>query len=260
MINRGNEIGQLIKRLRKNAGLSQLELELEIDAAQGSLSRIESGDVNPTKETLLKIIKILDVQVPDAVTLLGLNTKELIKLIDISINLNNTLDLDTVLQKSVNEVCFKLDILGAFVVLEKNGRLYAQTATQRWFLKPVYKMIGSPFKSLFVSLEDPNNLMVKTFINKKSYKSDHLSDYTTPFVSLIMSESIQKLAGVKSGISFPIVWNTKSIGAIYFGKGRIEDFINELPVLKAFTDHIAVAINNAQKYQELQEELKKIKQ
>lgn len=62
-------LGQRIKTYRTSAGLSQLDLELEIDASPGSLSRIESGNTNPTKETLIKISQVLKLP-PDKVTLL----------------------------------------------------------------------------------------------------------------------------------------------------------------------------------------------
>lgn len=52
-------LGAKIKKYRQRLGLSQLGLEVAIDAAEGSISRIESGKVNPTKETLIKISKIL---------------------------------------------------------------------------------------------------------------------------------------------------------------------------------------------------------
>lgn len=52
-------LGQKIRYFRKRAGLSQMELELEIGASNGSLSRIESGETNPMKETLEKISRTL---------------------------------------------------------------------------------------------------------------------------------------------------------------------------------------------------------
>lgn len=48
----GPAIGEKIKYFRTRAGVSQLDLELSINASSGSVSRIESGKVNPTKETI----------------------------------------------------------------------------------------------------------------------------------------------------------------------------------------------------------------
>lgn len=52
-------IGDKIRFFRKRSGVSQFDLETAIEASPGSLSRIENGSTNPTKETLHKIIKHL---------------------------------------------------------------------------------------------------------------------------------------------------------------------------------------------------------
>lgn len=44
-----NTVGEKIRRFRKRAGVSQFELELRINASPGSISRIESGQVNVLK-------------------------------------------------------------------------------------------------------------------------------------------------------------------------------------------------------------------
>ena len=55
-------LGEKIRMFRKRAGISQSNLELEIDASFGSLSRIENDQTNPTKETLMKIAKVLNLR------------------------------------------------------------------------------------------------------------------------------------------------------------------------------------------------------
>lgn len=52
-------LGDRIRTFRKRAGISQMDLEIQMEASPGSLSRIESGEVNPTKETLSRIGNIL---------------------------------------------------------------------------------------------------------------------------------------------------------------------------------------------------------
>ncbi|MFS8130694.1 MAG: helix-turn-helix domain-containing protein [Candidatus Dojkabacteria bacterium] len=65
-------IGQKIRKFRFKAGLTQLDLELEIDASSGSISRIESGNVNPTKETLFSISKALKLNEIETAYLFGI--------------------------------------------------------------------------------------------------------------------------------------------------------------------------------------------
>jgi transcriptional regulator with XRE-family HTH domain len=52
-------LGQKLRNFRKRSGLSQLELEAEVGASSGTISRIENGEVNPTKETILRIASTL---------------------------------------------------------------------------------------------------------------------------------------------------------------------------------------------------------
>jgi len=65
-------IGQKIKKFRTKAKLSQLQLETITGASPGSLSRIENGEVNPSKETLAKTIEALKLNIYDASSLFEL--------------------------------------------------------------------------------------------------------------------------------------------------------------------------------------------
>lgn len=52
-------VGQKLKYFRKRAGLSQLDLGTEAHMAEGSVSRMENGLINPSKETIFKIADLL---------------------------------------------------------------------------------------------------------------------------------------------------------------------------------------------------------
>lgn len=100
-------IGSKIREYRKKAGLSQFDLENEIDASAGSLSRIENNEVNPTKETLSKISKVLNLKSSEVADLIGieiLTTEELVLAIQA---LSSSLDLNTTLQTAV-DIMFEL--------------------------------------------------------------------------------------------------------------------------------------------------------
>ncbi len=56
-------IGNRVKTLRNDKGLSQVELARRIDFDRTYLSRVESGKQNMTVETLLKICDGLDVTI-----------------------------------------------------------------------------------------------------------------------------------------------------------------------------------------------------
>lgn len=60
-------IGERIKTLRQNKGMSQQTLADECDIESPNLSRIENGNTNPTIKSLWKISNALGVKLRDLV-------------------------------------------------------------------------------------------------------------------------------------------------------------------------------------------------
>ena len=58
-------LGQNITRIRKEKGLSQVELAHEMNMDRSNLRRIEAGRTSPTVTTLFRISKVLKVNVED---------------------------------------------------------------------------------------------------------------------------------------------------------------------------------------------------
>ncbi len=65
------EIGRNVKRLRKQAGLSQEQLAFEAGISNSYLRRVEHGTANPTVHELEKVAGALDVALIDLVMVLG---------------------------------------------------------------------------------------------------------------------------------------------------------------------------------------------
>lgn len=59
------ELGEKVKRIRKNRGLTQEELAEMIDISSRNLSNIEVGANFPKSETLEKILKALNITTQD---------------------------------------------------------------------------------------------------------------------------------------------------------------------------------------------------
>lgn len=59
------KLGERITSLRKEKGISQLDLCSLINMEQPNLSAIENGRQNPTSLMLLKISKALDIKIED---------------------------------------------------------------------------------------------------------------------------------------------------------------------------------------------------
>ncbi len=245
-------VGQKIKNFRKRAGKSQFELELDIDASPGSISRIESGEVNPTKETLRKIIEALDLKGLEAGALFDLDFDELPKMVNLARKLSSSLELDNVLQNSVNEIVHGLSLLGAVILLKNNDELYWMTVTQTWYTKLIFKIIGDPISTLRVNMTKyPDNLFVKAVKEQKPFRSFNVLEYAHGFIDDRTAKLCEKVTGLKSALFLPIVENNEAIGVMFFAKSYIDNFEKELETLQACTDHIASAITNAQKYENL---------
>lgn len=66
-----SKTGKKIRYFRERVNESQLNIELAMNASPGTLSRIENGQTNPTKETLLKISRYLKLNRLETAYLLG---------------------------------------------------------------------------------------------------------------------------------------------------------------------------------------------
>jgi len=246
-------LGEKIKQYRKRSNKSQFELEMEIGISPGSISRFENGEINPTKESLYKISKVLN-----------LTSHEIASLFDIKINdktialakasklLHSSLKVEDVLQNSVDEIVYQLDLLAAYITILRQDVLYGETSTKNIISQVAKKLFPQDIKKLNIKLDpQSSNLMVKTVLNKRSYYRERLIEFMVPVVSLPIALIIEKATGVKSSISFPIIINNKCIGAICFAKNHVNNFSEEYDILKYFTENIGISLNNAKQYQQL---------
>ena len=69
-----NKLSNRIKIFRKRLDITQKELEAKIGGKGGMISRIEKGSVNPDKETILKISKILNLHQRELDYLIGFSS------------------------------------------------------------------------------------------------------------------------------------------------------------------------------------------
>jgi transcriptional regulator with XRE-family HTH domain len=69
--NSGFSLGYKIRLYRRRAGLSQLNLEVLAGLSPGVISRMENDLINPTKETLVRVIKVLNLSNEEIVDLFG---------------------------------------------------------------------------------------------------------------------------------------------------------------------------------------------
>lgn len=64
--------GEVLRQLRRSRRISQFKLEMAANLQFGTICRIERGKVNPTKETLIKIAIVLQLNSYEVLQLFGL--------------------------------------------------------------------------------------------------------------------------------------------------------------------------------------------
>lgn len=176
-----NPAGSLIRKARRAAGFSQMDLEVAIDASPGSISRIENGKVNPSKETLHAIAEALK-----------LNYRQKVDLFQITSLLPTPKEIESAREESEkyigNDTCYAY-------LLDEWGRIHAAS-------KQILKIFGITReeadklwgKNLLELLLDPN-LPVRKAIDPDFYESVMIVEIKRSVVEMYMEdlESFTKL-------------------------------------------------------------------
>ncbi len=63
------KIGERIKQLRMEKGISQQQLAAALDYEKSNMSRLESGRINPRIATLQKVANVLNVSLAELVSI-----------------------------------------------------------------------------------------------------------------------------------------------------------------------------------------------
>ncbi len=256
-------IGEKIRLFRKKANITQLDLELKIDAASGSISHIEKGDTNPSKETLVKIIDALNLSPKDAAFLFDIEIEEeFTKLVNFSKKFN-TLNLNEVISNFVNDAVHELSLAHSLLIWMRDGDIFKSTPfTKSWYTDLVLKILPLPLSSVNISLVDPKfekNIIKRAVIDMKVYESENLSDFGIGILDPGLVNRIQKLMRIKKAAAIPMVVDGVCIGIVAPSWDDESKSQTSLPVLQAFTNHLGTTISNIYKYNALQEELNKFK-
>ena len=152
-------LGRRIKYFRKRAGLSQMDLELAMNASAGMISRIESGKVNPSKETVRTIGRILEMNDKEVDYLIGPLS---IPATQVEINL------------AINEIKDYMDQSATFAYLidDRFRMLYVSKGFENVFkrLVPGYDSISkNVIGNTMVGLIFDETLGVKKFLKTEFY-------------------------------------------------------------------------------------------
>jgi len=254
-------IGEKIRFFRKRANLSQFQLESKIHASNGSISKTENGEVNPTKETLLKIIQALDLNATEAALLFDIKVdKDLTKILQLSRNLN-VLDLDQVIKNFVNELILGLNIISSLIWLKEGEILTPTPFTNTWYTDLITKMLPTPLAALSINLNSEkykNNPMAKAANDRKIYSSGFFADFGEGLLPKKFLLSVEKLLGIKMSVAIPMIIGDRCIGVVTASWNSKEKFESDIGIIEAFSNQLAITIENIYKYRDLEKKLESL--
>ncbi|MBD3363222.1 helix-turn-helix domain-containing protein [Candidatus Dojkabacteria bacterium] len=260
-----HKLGKKIKQYRNKAKLSQFELELEINASPGSISRIETGKINPTRRTLGKIAKALKLKPSQIANLLGLNILTPEELISAINRVSKCLDLNTTLQTAV-DIMFDMypNYNGGIIFLiDQNNpdKVYSKTVSNMPGMPKVLELFPQKVTELYATLStDKENFVVKAITQQKNFQSFDFTDIIKGVLPINVASGVVKILGFKAGIVLPMKYNCKVIGATFFAKRIREEFSQEeQKVLSLLTDQLAITIRNAQIFEEITNDIEALK-
>lgn len=245
--------GEKIRKFRERAGLSQLALEMEAGlASSGHVSRIENGQKNPEKETLINIAYALKLNTFEIASLFGVDLSDINRLFKETSEILSTHSLMDVLDRTVNNLVLKMGYLASMILLVDGDKVCFSALTMSNIAKKTMGCLDKPIDKLSLSLsEDTSNLTVKAIRENKPYFTHHTYEYVVPAVTKQIADKIQQETGDKSNIIYPLSVNGDPFGAIVYVKKIMCDFKDERETLGVISRQIAVAIQNAMKFEML---------
>lgn len=166
----------------------------------------------------------------------------------------STLSLDTVLKTSIEKIVNKCNLLGGILFLVESDYLYAKTIAGDRGASKFLQLIGQPVSNLKIKLaEHEGNSVVKSVVTQKEQFSFKLQDFTRGVLSPRMTQIAKIITHTEACLAIPIIHRGKSIGALFFSKSTKVDFADQLPLLHLLSNHLGIAIVNAEYYEEMQE-------
>lgn len=235
-------LGEKIKYYRQRSSKSQLELELETGLSTGTISRIEKGVINPTKETLSRIAEVLKLKPSEVAYLLDLHIFSIYELIEAIEKISNAITSEATLQTAV-DIMYDLypNYNGGFILLPDatNSFLSVKTVSKIPnidFLEPIINKSIPDVKLLLYH----RNICVKSYTQNMIFQSFNMVDFTRDTLPDAVSNTLGIVLKFGSGVMMPLKYRGKVIGSIAFTK-RVKQIFNieEIKMLELLNEKIA---------------------
>ncbi len=155
-----------------------------------------------------------------------------------------------------------LGYLGGVIVLYDNKKKLISTyaITESKIVEKAKSFLKTTFDKHEQNIENVDNYLIKTILEKKIFTGDNLADFIAPTVNKNICALIQKTVRAKSFISIPLISRGRAMGAILFvGKKEIKKIIQrDRDMLYMFSSHVGAAIENAKLYEQTSNQMKEL--
>lgn len=176
----------------------------------------------------------------------------------------STLDIKKVTQEIVDSIPRELKYVGGFLVLvdERHHRIKAHAISGGKILKRISRFLKKPFTDYSAPLGGEESAIQKAIRKVELEFSADLSEVVKGAISTKKAKAVQKILRIKTFAVSPIVSRGKVIGAIIFAlrkeKEKIKD--EERKMMSSIADQAAIAIENAQLYEQVEKINERLKE
>lgn len=244
--------GQKLKKYRLSKGMSQLELETEIQAAAGCVSRFENNKVNPTKETIWDIAEALDLRAFELADLFSIDLKEIEnenavknfrKIIISNMTVKPITDkvVNQMAREVLNQIESQMGYIGASISLvdevTQTIKLFCLSDS---FVSKISKFIFSQNVYNPVALKPLQTKTLEAIAESKTMIGDKLEEFIAPPLSERAAKWLQKILRIRSAVAIPLKNNGQVEAVFNFAtRSKAADISkDELKTLSLFTDRL----------------------
>lgn len=241
-------LGTKIRVFRKRAGISQMDLEVATDSATGSMSRIESGEVNPTKETLLKIALFLKLTDFEIAELFSFQLETPTKLLETVNLLATSKNVDEVVKTIIDSLYQEFRIHAGIFMKDTNHLIGKYNGTHGLATNAIGVMGFPSFNDIRVSINEfPENLLVKSFKEVKVIQDTDINKFGIGIARPTILNLVKKLIDLKACIAIPLIatGEKEPYGIFVVVVTSDINYSNLLPLLKSIATNIAENIRRS---------------
>lgn len=230
--NNSNKTGELIRKFRLRINMSQVDLEISIGAAAGSISRFESGKVVPTRQTIDKLANVLKLNPIETVKLHGINTEYFSNLIALSEKLHMVNTRDELLRKCVDDINNFFSYTGIAMYIKEGDLMKLKALSTISHMQKVIDLLPFPYEMIQIDLNDDSNSITKAYKMRRPLITSDLAAMIGKFIPKVIVNKAMQISRVKSMVIYPIMANDEVLGMVVIGSRIETNFEDEKGVLE----------------------------